>query len=125
LQEKKRYLLRDIDFLEDKKSRLTKDITDINERISYAAEYRNMKKDEIGQLRKEEQMIRKVLTNHQKMILTLIIMAVQIYMRTLTNAPMLGSRLYHGRVPMQQRKIEDVDFEGKQVHEMDRSDIAE
>lgn len=71
--EKKLLLLEEIDFLEGKKWMLIKTISDLDVKASKLDEDCEKKTAKLEELRKEEQQIKKLLTNHQKMIFACIL----------------------------------------------------
>jgi hypothetical protein len=71
--EKKLLLLEDIDFLEGKKWMLRKKISDLDVKASRLDEDCEKKTGKLEELRNEEQQIKKLLTNHQKMIFACIL----------------------------------------------------
>jgi uncharacterized protein YoxC len=73
LFQKKRLLLGDIKFLENKILLLRTDISDLGVKVSRLDEDCEKKTGKIEELRKEEQQIKKLLTNHQKMIFAWIL----------------------------------------------------
>jgi hypothetical protein len=71
--EKKLLLLEDIDFLEGKKWMLRKKISDLDVKASRLDKDCEEKTGKLEELRKEEQQIKKLFANHQKMIFACIL----------------------------------------------------